>query len=176
MKAAKKGETGCGSSEFQRGMAVLQGEIALVEKIASVQISVRNAVISREWTNFEMLFNKLGELSKEFEALESERIEIFMKIAEKYGTRDESAGFYTLISRLPQDERKEAAGLYRRLKMETFKTRLANDTLMVYLNEAKATVEAFLEAAFPDRKGRLYSRQGIERMADMRSMVLDRCF
>jgi hypothetical protein len=175
MKAAKD-ETRGGFSGFERGMAVLRREIALVEKIASIQASVRNAVINREWADFELLFNTFGELSRNFEALESERIGIFAELSKKTGGRDESAGFYALASRLPQDERKEVTGLYRKLKMETFKIRLANDTLLGYLNEAKATVAAFLEAAFPDRKGRLYSRQGIQRPADMRSMVLDQCF
>ena len=57
--------------------------------------------------------------------------------------------------------------------METFKIRLTNDTLLRYLNEARATAAAFLEAAFPDLKGRLYSRRGTQVPADMRSMVLN---
>ena len=33
---------------------------------------------------------------------------------------------------------------------------------------------AFLEAAFPDRRGKLYSRRGTAVPAEMRSLVLDR--
>jgi hypothetical protein len=45
-----------------------------------------------------------------------------------------------------------------------------------YLRQAHALVSDFLDAAFPDRKGRFYTRQGTPRAADMRSMVLDRQF
>jgi hypothetical protein len=165
-----------GFPEYEACSSILKRETELLEKIASIQMSVRNAVINRKWADFEMLFKSLGEYREIFESLEAERIGIFEGFSKKAGARDEHTGFYTLVSRLPGDERKRLTELYRHLKMTSYKIRLANDTLMGYLNEARATVAAFLEAAFPDRKGRIYSRRGKELQADMRSMVLDRCF
>jgi hypothetical protein len=51
---------------------------------------------------------------------------------------------------------------------------LENDALTHYLDGARAVVADFLEAAFPDRHGKIYSRQGTRIHADMRSMVLNR--
>jgi hypothetical protein len=45
---------------------------------------------------------------------------------------------------------------------------------MTYLNEARLLVAGFLDAAFPDRKGKIYSRRGVQVQADMRSMVLNK--
>jgi hypothetical protein len=152
---------------------ILTREIGLLEKIALVQIQVKNAVINREWADFELLLDTLGKFSAEFETLEKERIGLFANLFPPKDGKDEGAGFYAMVSRLPAEERKTLTGLYRQLKMETFKIRLANDTLIRYINEARSTVSAFLEAAFPDRKGLLYSRRGIQIPSDMRSMVLN---
>jgi hypothetical protein len=154
-------------------LKILKAETELLKKIGSIQIFVKNAVINREWVDFELLLNSLSALSAEFEILEAERVRLFTGLARHGGEEEPGAGFYALVTRLPGAERKELTELYRRMKMETFKIRLTNDTLMQYLNEARATVAAFLDAAFPDRKGRIYSRQGVHIQADMRSMVLN---
>jgi hypothetical protein len=171
MKAGKD-KTGRAGTEFEQCSRILERETGLLEKITSVQIMVRNAVMNREWADFELLLKSLGDFDAEFETLEAERARIFSGLVRKNGGED--AGFYALAARFPAEERKNLTELYRRLKMEAFKIRLANDTLLQYLNEARNTVAAFLEAAFPDRKGRIYSREGVQIQADMRSMVLDR--
>jgi hypothetical protein len=162
-----------GEKEGKTCLEILKAETELLEKIRSVQIFVKNAVINREWVDFELLLSSLSTLSAEFEILEAERIRLFNGFARSGGEGDPGAGFYALVTRLPGAERKELTELYRRMKMETFRIRLTNDTLIQYLNEARATVAAFLEAAFPDRKGCIYSRQGVHIQADMRSVVLN---
>jgi hypothetical protein len=165
-KKDKNGAVGCSH--------ILTREIGLLEKIALIQIQVKNAVINREWAGFELLIDTMGKFSAEFEILEEDRIKLFADLLPQADGKNESAGFYAIISRLPAEERKTLTSLYRRLKMETFKIRLTNDTLLRYLNEARTAAAAFLEAAFPDLKGRLYSRRGTQVPADMRSMVLNR--
>jgi hypothetical protein len=159
--------------EYETCILILKQEIALMEKIGSLQLLVRSAVFSREWADFEIYLNSLGEIGNDFESLEFERERIFSALAQRTGSKDEPAGFYSLASRLPDGERRELTELYRRLKLENIRIRLANDSLMGYLKEARTTVAGFLEAAFPDRKGRLYSRRGTQIPSDMRSMVLN---
>ncbi|MDR2028143.1 MAG: hypothetical protein LBP93_01250 [Treponema sp.] len=159
--------------EYETCVLILKQEIELMEKISSLQLLVRNAVFNREWVDFEIFLGSLGEISNDFESLEFERERIFSAFAQKTGGKDEPAGFYTLASRLPDRERRELTGLYRRLKLESIRIRLANDSLAAYLREARTTVAGFLEAAFPDRKGKLYSRRGTQIPSDMRSMVLN---
>jgi hypothetical protein len=132
--------------------------------------------------DFESLLAKMHEQGSEFELLEAERAGLFADpVPEKNRGQDpgqdtEAVSFYTLISRFPEKNRKELSELYRKLKQETLKTRMANETLLRYLSEGRTVIAAFLEAAFPDRKGRLYSRWGKQIRTDMRSMVVNRSF
>ena len=89
------------------------------------------------------------------------------------GFNHEGLGFYAFAARLPEQERRELSELYRRIKMRTLGVRFANDSLTDYLDETQAVVSGFLEAVFPDRRGKIYSRKGTQVSPDMRSMVLN---
>ena len=150
--------------------AILRREIALLERLAAAQEVVRQAVFGRDWTDLEAMLGRLDAYSREFGAMEAERVETFRVL----GGRRDGGDFYAVIARLPETERRLLADLHRRLKLDALKVRLANDALTNYLAEARSTVGAFLEAAFPDRRGKLYSRRGTAVPAEMRSLVLDR--
>jgi hypothetical protein len=168
--------------EMEKYADILKREIEILGKISSIQDLVRTAVVKREWVDFESLLAGMHEQGSEFELLEAERAGIFADIVPEKSRGQaseqdaEALNFYTLISRFPEDKRKELGELYRKLKQEALKTRMANDALLRYLNEGRTVIAAFLEAAFPDRKGKLYSRWGKQIRTDMRSMVLNRSF
>ncbi|MDR3334764.1 MAG: hypothetical protein LBT13_07755 [Treponema sp.] len=169
----------------ERNLVILNLEAELLGEIAAIQESVRDAVICREWTDFEALLSSMKAYSERFEVLEAERVALFARFyaeqeyAERKGAEKKGgseAGFYTLVSRLPEQDRKELTEMYRNVKLRTLKLRMANDSLMTYLNEARTTVDTFLEAALPERKGRMYSRLGTQIPTDVRSMVLNQSF
>jgi small-conductance mechanosensitive channel len=141
-------------------------EIALLDKIVQIQSDIMNAVINRDRTDFETHSITLEEASSQFENLEEERI------ASCQG-QSNWTHFYTEVARLPDIERTHLTELYRNLKLKIHKVRTSNDTLTMYLNEAKSTVAAFVDAAFPDRRGRRYGRTGAHISADMRSLLVD---
>jgi hypothetical protein len=161
--------------EFRACTAILLKEIELLGKIPPLQVLIRDALINREWTDYEFLMEAIGKIGVQFEDLETERIVLFSKFTEEI-TGSEKYRFYALASRLPDDKRNELTALYRRLKIETLQIKLTNDTLMEYLREAKSAINGLLETAYPDRKGRIYSRDGISREAEMKSVVLNRHF
>lgn len=150
---------------------VLKQETALLERLAAAQEVVRHAAFAREWSDMEAMLSRLDEYGSEFEALEAERGRVFEALG---GGRREGGGFYALVARLDPADRRELTELYRRLKLDTLKVRLANEALSTYLNAARATLSEFLDAAFPDRRGKLYSRRGSAVHPEMRSIVLDR--
>jgi hypothetical protein len=152
---------------------ILKQELELLEKIQALQGQVKNAIINREWTDFEALFCSLAAIGDEFEALDLERAKIFSRFAQNLGFKNEGARFYSYAARLPETERRELSDLYRRIKMQTLETRLANESLTEYLGEIQAVVSGFLEAVFPDRKGKIYTRRGTQVSPDMRSLVLN---
>ena len=147
-------------------------EIELLERIPPLQTLIRDAVIKREWTDYELFMQSLGEIGAQFEGMETERETMFKALQ----AGEENESFYAWAAKLPKREQEEISGLYRKLKMITLQIRIANDTLMEYLREAKTAVSGLLERAYPDRRGKMYSRKGIEREADMRSVMVNRNF
>jgi hypothetical protein len=152
---------------------ILRQEIELLEKISALQVQVKNAIVNREWTDFEVFFGSLSAIGGEFEALDLERAELFARLAAELGLGSEGASFYQCAARLPEAERQELSELYRSIKTRTLEARLANESLTEYLGEIQALVSGFLEAVFPDRKGRIYTRRGTLLSPDMRSMTLN---
>jgi hypothetical protein len=167
-------------SEYERCASVLNAETELAGKICAMVVEVRRAVESRAWTDFEPLMGNLAHYGAEFEALEREREAAFAALAEKTGESGaapaKEAGFYALAARLPAEERKPLTELYRDLKQAVFRIGIEKAALMDYLNGIRGIVSDFIAAAFPDRKGKLYTRRGGQVHADMRSMILNRQF
>ena len=158
---------------FEQCREILLKESELVQKIASLQDCIRKAVIQRNWTDFESHFSALDKLKTEFTALENERDRLFTGVRKE---SDGSARFYAFAAQFPQGQRLELTAIYRSLKFESMRVRMAGESLVAYINEAKATINGFLAIAFPDRGGKLYSPHGIPVSHDMRSMVLNRAF
>jgi hypothetical protein len=80
------------------------------------------------------------------------------------------------VSHLPEGQRNDLTSIYRSLKVEAIKLRLANDTLLTYLASVKATIKDFFELAFPEKAGNIYTNKGTHFTHDMRSMVLNTHF
>jgi hypothetical protein len=159
---------------YEQKKQVLERENELLGKITDAQAAVKNAVTKREWADFEAILFSMNEYKEQFESLETERLALFADTVPAAPPADGNMPhFYATISHLPEDQRKDMANMYRNIKERALKVRLANDALLLYLNEAKATTNAFIKAAFPERKGGVYSRQGKKVSSDMRSMVLD---
>lgn len=155
---------------IERCRAIFLEERTLLEEFSIAQETVRNAVFMRDWQNMEAMLSKLNHCSTEFTRLERDRAEIFSFLHVSEG----SGGFYTFLAVLPAEERKELAELYRNIKLEALKIRMANDSLNHYLRNARSTVSEFLEAAFPDRRGKMYTRHGTSRHADVRSLLVNK--
>jgi hypothetical protein len=152
---------------------VLEREIELLRGIGEAQKQVWDAVIKREWTDFEALLAMTGRIGAELEGLEGERRVLFAKLPGFSAGMDPEAGFYRLVLSLPPEGQREMTAKYRELKMAGLRVRINNENLLSYIAGIKATMAAFIESAFPDRKGRVYTRSGAVVPQDMRCMVLN---
>ena len=163
---------------FEQCVSVLTGEIELLKKISSAQSIVRQAVINKEWADFDEKTAEVNRLGEEFAMLEDQRIEIFSALNRLCGNSEggEERPFYYLIMQLPAEENRELSRHYRELKMETLKMRSLNESLLAYINEAKTMAAAYLEAVCPARGGKLYTRKGQRVSQDLKSMVLNNHF
>jgi hypothetical protein len=161
---------------YDKCLLILGRETEVLKKISALQELVWKAVAAREWADFESFNGAINALGGEFEVLEGEREKLLSELDTKQGRGDEKSRFYTLVSRFSPELRNELTQIYRNLKLEALKVRMSNDTLLNYLAEVRTVTAGFLEAAFPDRAGRLYTPQGTQIPADMRSVVLNRHF
>ncbi|MDR1566124.1 MAG: hypothetical protein LBS48_02430 [Treponema sp.] len=160
--------------DYKRCIQVFSQELALLRKISSVQDSVRHAVLAREWTDFDWKMAEINQLGMEFGVLEQERAGLFAALAGETAGNSGPAPFYTLASRLPEEERRPLSDLFRTIKMETIRMRAVNESFLNYLREAKTMAAAYLEALFPARGGKLYTRKGGQAAQDLKSMVFNR--
>lgn len=161
---------------YERCVLILGREIEVLKKIGALQELTGKAVLNREWTDFEARHQTLNALGFEFEALEAERVELLSKMDAVGGRGDEKQRFYALISCFSPEPRDELTKLYRTLKLEALRVRITNEALVSCLAGAKTLMTGFLEAVFPERAGRLYTPQGTQAAADLRSVVLNRHF
>lgn len=164
--------------EFDCCVSIFKQEIALLQKISVVQDSVHQAVVNREWTDFDWKIAQINQFGEEFRDLETERVEIFAALKEKYGIKrrfenEEEPSFYNVAAKLPNEEGRELSGLYRELKLETLKLKAQNEALTGYFNEIKTVTAAWLDAIFPAKGGKLYNRKGVQASGDLRSVVFN---
>ena len=167
---------------YEKCRNILMQEFELVQNAVIVQEQIRLAVTKREWTVFEDNLGAMNALESKLGELETEREQLFsvnetIVHQESFsGNLDTKGRFYALVSLLPEEQRNDLTSIYRSLKHEALKLRIANEALVTYLNGVKATLKEFFDLAFPERGGNMYTKTGSHFSNDMRSMVLNRSF
>ena len=164
--------------DYRRCVEILEAELVKLQKIEAVQASVRHTVLNREWADFDWKIAEINQLGMEFAELDAERAALFEDLRRRApvagaGPSGSPQPFYTLSARLPADQRRVLSSLYRAIKMETLKIKTLNDSFLNYLLEAKNTAAAYLDAVFPARGGKLYTRKGAQSGRDLKSMVIN---
>ena len=160
---------------YEKCREILLKEFELVQNAAAIQKKIQDAVTAREWTDFEGHFKAMNAVESEIMALENERESLFSAF-EAPDVNDAKGRFYAMAVALPPEQRNDLTAIYRSLKMEALKLRMANEALESYLGGVKASLSDFFELAFPDRAGKMYTSQGTRLSHDMRSMVLNHRF
>ena len=161
--------------EFEKCRDILLQETALVQQIACIQEQIKEAVISRNWTDFDNHFSVLAEIGDELAALEIGREALFA-VGESDGDKDGKGNFYAFAARFPVEQRNELTSIYRSLKLETLRVQTSGEAIMSFITGARSALAGFFEIAFPDRGGKIYTPRGKPITHDMRSMVLNRAF
>lgn len=165
-----------------KGIAILQQEVAVLDKIIDMQCEIRASVIIREWEDFDAMMKNLTNYNTEFEHLEQERAKIFATIfdhadlnhANSESSEHEEASLYAAAARMPDEQRHALTDVYREFKIRVLRVRYENGALLKNLNEARAFAENFLADVFPGRRGKLYTSKGTVVASDVRSMLLNK--
>jgi hypothetical protein len=167
------GKASGGSDMYKLCSQILSREIEVLRGIGELQKQVREVVVKREWTGFEALLSMINRIGMELEELEGERKALFYKSPVFSAAADLETGFYRFVISLPQGEQKDLTAKYRELKAACLRVKIYNENLLSYIAGIRTTMSAFIESAFPDRKGRVYTRYGAVVPQDMRCMVLN---
>lgn len=158
--------------DSMRCRQMLRSQIDLLCRLQATQEIVKTAVLNREWEGFESLVARMDDYAQEYQSMQAEHRRNYSLLGFNLGV----GSFYQFIGRFSAQERRELSELYRKLKIEALRVKLLNDNLAAYIQQARLTLTSFLDVAFPDRRGRLYSNRGKSRQSDMTSLVLDRSF
>jgi hypothetical protein len=167
---------------YEKCRDILIRECELIQNAAVIQEKIRLAVFEKDWTVFQDHLSVMNEIELKMEELEGEREQLFsvfeaMVHQNSFSENLDARGrFYKLVTLLPENQRNDLTSIYRNLKLESIKLRLANDTLLTYLNGIKSTLKDFFDLAFPDRAGKMYTKKGTHFSHDMRSLVLNSQF
>jgi len=160
---------------YEHCLALFSAELEILARMQAAQTLVHGAVRRKEWVDFNTVIDSMKALGVKLEELEQQRAALFERIeAGKTGKASGQIRFYDFAATLPAGERTLITELFRRLKRESARVRFASDALSAYLYDAKTLVAGLLEAAFPEKRGKLYGRAGIPRQADMRSIVFNK--
>ncbi|MDR3356389.1 MAG: hypothetical protein LBO04_04295 [Spirochaetaceae bacterium] len=155
---------------FVKCRAVLGRELeALVEAGAAAEL-VAEAVKRREWADFDGRISAMNEIGARIAGYEEARSALMP------GVNGSTGAFYQFVRRFPDEERRVLCDLYRQVRLEAARVRFRAAALASYLSEARALVSGILEAAFPEKRGKIYGKTGAERNANFGGIVLDRRF
>jgi hypothetical protein len=167
---------------YEKCRDILLRECELIQNAANVQEKIRQSVTKQEWSEFEYHLNIMNSLESKIETLDKEREQLFIVFKtiihqQSFSENLDSKGqFFALVSLLPEKQRIELISIYRSLKHEAIKLRMANDSLFAYLSGIKSTLKDFFDLAFPERGGKMYTKEGMHFSNDMQSMFLNRSF
>jgi hypothetical protein len=167
---------------YEKCRDILMQECELIQNAAALQEKIRLAVTEREWTVFEDNLSAMNAIESKIETLETEREQLFTVFETLIHQKsfsdnlDAKGRFYALVCMLPENQRNDLTSIYRSLKLESIKLRMANEALMSYLAGIKTTLKDFFDLAFPERAGKIYTNRGTHSLNDMSSIVLNRRF
>lgn len=133
--------------------ALLNQEVALVDKILECQADIYSMVKEKNWVNLESDIGRLNNLSSRFSAMEAKRDALTAKSGEA-----------------AEDSKELLAMLRSRL----LKSKVQNFALNTYIETMQNFVRGILENAVPQRRNVLYSREGKLLKPEPESVVLNK--
>jgi hypothetical protein len=149
--------------DFDGCLDVLYRQTVCLRDISGVQKAVRSAVYARNWPALEPALAQAEELGTLLSDLELERQAVFLGMT-----------FREALARLDCEESSALMSARRDLKHAAARVRIGNEAFNSYLSEIHIVIKGFLDAAFPERRNTLYSREGRAKTPELRSVVLNK--
>lgn len=152
--------------------AQLRKQNELLDSFGNLEHELQSAIIDRDWPTMDKVMPRLEHLSRDLEALERRRHDTVSKIKQAEGLND-AAPFSEVVLKAADDDRTELAELYRELQIAVLRVKNHTAGIDSYVRNSVRTANSVLGEVFPERKGTIYSRSGVQSPARSSAMVLN---
>lgn len=151
----------------------MEREARLLERYADLEEKLPASYRNREWAEVEAFVGELVQAARHIEEAEARREASFQALKAAFHL-GEDEGFRSLARKLPAEERESLAAGFRSLKAAVVRVKCASSRMNHYFQAVSESIDAILSELLPQRRGRIYSRQGKAREAVGSSLIIDR--
>jgi hypothetical protein len=137
----------------------MREEAETLEALSALEDGLRRLVVERNWGGLEETLRDVRAVGEKVAQTDQIRAAVYRKIRMSCQAGPEE-GFQEILGRVPICEREPLGALHRRLRVAVERVKCLTGGLDTYINSALGTMEKILEEVFPDRKNRIYTRQG----------------
>ncbi|MDR0550777.1 MAG: hypothetical protein LBG72_02030 [Spirochaetaceae bacterium] len=157
---------------YEALLSSLHDELEALCGVSAILEQVNSALRDKRWEDYDRFMSAISAIGAKIERIENER-GVLMRCKDN---ENGELRFYTFIADFEYAERCALGDVYRDMKKQVARIRSANNAVHDYLTAQMSLVTGIMEAAFPERRGKIYGRCGKPRNSDMRSMILNRAF
>lgn len=137
----------------------MRAELELMKEFSAQTEILRQCIAEKNWLKLEKNIESMNHISMEIDNCENLRNETYSRMKKKFGI-GESVSFYMFTTKFKKDEQQILNDLYGQLKLEVIKIKTGMESLKKYIDSVSGTMEDFLSSLFPQRKGKIYGKDG----------------
>jgi len=139
--------------------AEMDRETALFSELGLEMEKLRDSFQAKHWITGLAVTERIQGCAARIEEAEAARDSAFKSLRDQMGG-GEAAALSTVLPRLPEPCRVELEKSWRDLRASVVRLKTASGRLRYAADTLGGTLAKLLEAVFPQRKGRIYSRRG----------------
>jgi hypothetical protein len=152
---------------------LLGKEISVLNNLYACQKRMYETVLTRDWIALQKELMVSGKISETFQNLETRRVSM---LRASFPECEGSTDFYHITASFPETVRCRVNSLFRELRKTLLLSRAENDIFNTYIANARTVVSGMIDSVVPERRARIYTRQGSLASAKVESLLVNRSF
>lgn len=150
---------------------LLGEQTEMIDMLGEKQAELQQLVAEKKWDEMEQLVPRMTQLSEAIASIEAQRNEAFAEIAASFGGVE---SFANVLSRLPEEIRRQVSERYRALKIAVLRLQSRTATMDAYVRSSMSTNRGVLQELFPEHATSGYTREGHGHFSTASAVVVDR--
>jgi hypothetical protein len=152
---------------------LLDKEICVLNNLYACQKRMYETVLVRDWIALQKELMISGKISETFQNLETQRVSL---LRASFPDCEGSSDFYHITARFPESVRTRINAQFRELRKALLLSRAENDIFNTYIVNARTVVSGMIDSVVPERRNKIYTRQGSLASAKVESLLVNRSF